>query len=73
VIEVTLPRSAVTGDLARLVLLDTGDVVDGVVVIPALDDPLGSGRGMVAVEPGPAAEAARAAAEGRVAVMIGSL
>jgi hypothetical protein len=72
VIEVSLPRSAVAGDPARLVLLDTGEVVDGVVVIPALDDPLGSGRGMVAVEPEPAAEAARAAAEGRVAVMIGS-
>jgi hypothetical protein len=72
VIEVAVPRSAVAGDPARLVLLDTGEVVDGVVVIPALDVPLGSGRGMVAVGPEPAAEAARAAAEGRVAVMIGS-
>ena len=71
-IEVSLPRAARAGDPARLVLLDSGEAVDGVVVTPALDDPLGSGRGMVAVEPELAAEAARAAAEGRVAVMIGS-
>jgi hypothetical protein len=35
-----------------------------------MDDPLGSGLGVVAVEPDQAADAARAAAEGRVAVMI---
>jgi hypothetical protein len=46
--------------------------VDGVVVTPPLEDPLGSGLGMVAVEPLLAADAARAAAEGRVAVMVAS-
>jgi hypothetical protein len=70
VIEIPLPRSARSGELAKLVLLDGGDVADGVVVTPAIDDPLGSGLGMVAVEPDHAADAARAAAEGRVAVMI---
>lgn len=71
-IEISLPRSAQSGDVARLVLLDGGDVVEGVVVTPASDDPLGSGLGMVAIEPEPAAEVARAAAEGRAAVMIAS-
>jgi hypothetical protein len=72
VIEVSLPRTAAAGDPARLVLLDSTEVADGVVVSPASDDPLGSGRGMVAVEPGLAPDVARAATEGRVAVMIGS-
>ncbi len=72
VIEVSLPRGAQSGDACRLVLLDGGDVVEGVVVTAAVDDPLGSGLGMIAVEPEPAAEVARAAAEGRVAVMIAS-
>jgi hypothetical protein len=72
IIEIGLPRSAQSGDASRLVLLDSGDVVDGVVVTAASDDPLGSGLGMVAVEPAGAVDAARAAAEGRVAVMIAS-
>jgi hypothetical protein len=72
VVEVSLPLGAQRGDACRLVLLDGGDVVEGVVVAAAVDDPLGSGLGMIAVEPEPAAEVARAAAEGRVAVMIAS-
>jgi hypothetical protein len=72
VVEVPLPLGAQRGDVCRLVLLDGGEAVDGVVVAAAVDDPLGSGLGMIAVEPGPAADVARAAAEGRVAVMIAS-
>ena len=70
VIEVPLPREAPIGAAARLVLLDSGEVVEGVVVTAAVDDPLGSGLGLIAVEPERAADAARATAEGRVAVMI---
>ncbi len=70
VIEVRLPLGAMTGDASRLVLLDSGEVVEGVVVKAATDDPLGSGLGMVAVEPEAAADAARAAAEGRIAIML---
>ncbi|HEY7469152.1 MAG TPA: hypothetical protein VIC07_06445 [Acidimicrobiia bacterium] len=72
VIEVHLPAGADAGDASRLVLLDSGETVDGMVVTPPLEDPLGSGLGMVAVEPLLAADAARAAAEGRVAVMVAS-
>ena len=72
VVEMSVPRGAQSGDACRLVLLDAGDVVEGVVVTAAVDDPLGSGLGMIAVEPDPAAEVAAAAAEGRVAVMIAS-
>lgn len=71
-IELSLPRSAQAGDSARLVLLDGNDVIDGVVVTPAGEDPLGSGLGMVAVPPETAGEVARAVAEGRAAVMIAS-
>ena len=71
-IELSLPRSAQAGDSARLVLLDGSDVVDGVVVTPAGEDPLGSGLGTIAVPPDSAGEVARAVAEGRAAVMIAS-
>lgn len=70
VMEVPLPRGARTGDEARLVLLDTGEMVDGRVVGAVDEDPLGSGLGMVAVDPAGAQEAAVAAAEGRIAIMI---
>lgn len=70
IVEIALPRGARGGDQSRIVLLDEGDVVSGVVVAGADDDPLGSSQGMVAVEPEHAAEVARAAAEGRVVVMI---
>lgn len=72
VIEINVPRGASSGDASRLVLLDSGEVIEAVVVAPASEDPLGSGLGMVAVEPDGAVDAARAAAEGRLAVMIAS-
>ena len=71
-IELALPRSARAGDSARLVLLDGTEVIEGVVVTPASEDPLGSGLGMIAVPPDTAGEVARAVAEGRAAVMIAS-
>jgi hypothetical protein len=70
VMEVSLPRGARSGDEARIVLLDSGDVVEGRVVGAVDEDPLGSGLGMVAVDPAGATEAAVAAAEGRIAIMI---
>ncbi len=70
VMEVSLPRGARSGDDARLVLLDSGEVVEGRVVGAVDEDPLGSGLGMVAVDPERAGEAAVAAAEGRIAIMI---
>ncbi len=69
-IELEVPQSADRGDRARLVLLDTGEVVEAVVVAGLDDDPLGRGTGTVAVGPDYAASVAAAAANGRVAVMI---
>jgi hypothetical protein len=69
-VETALPSAARTGAAARLVMLDSGTAAEGVVVSPASDDPMGSGLGMIAVEPDRAAEVARAAKEGRLAVMI---
>jgi hypothetical protein len=71
VMEVALPRSAVSGDRARLVILDTGEVVPGVVVEPVVEDPLGSGLGTVAIAPDGVTDAAIAATGGRLAVLIG--
>ena len=69
-IELEVPQGADRGDPARLVLLDTGEVVEAVVVAGLDDDPLGRGSGAVAVGPEHAASVAAAAANGRVAVMI---
>ena len=69
-VEVALPSTARTGAAARLVMLDSGAAADGIVVSPAIDDPMGSGLGMIAVESEQAADVARAAKDGRLAVMI---
>ena len=69
-LELAIPRGAHNGDAARIVLLDRDEVAEGVVVEESSEDPLGSGMGLVAVEPGQAAEVARAAGEGRAVVMI---
>jgi hypothetical protein len=71
-LEIAIPRGARNGDSARIVLLDSDEVAEGVVVEESSEDPLGSGMGLVAVEPGQAAEVARAAGEGRAVVMIAS-
>ena len=69
-LEMPLPRGAHRGDSAQIVLLDTEVVASGVVVEDPDEDPLGSGLGLVAVEPGLAADVARSAGEGRAVVMI---
>lgn len=71
-VDIALPRSAGPGDRAQIVLLDTGSVVQAVVVTAVSADPLGSGLGSVAVSGEHAAEVAAATANGRVAVMIGT-
>ena len=69
-IEMALPASARPGDAAQVVLLDAGSTVSAIVVARAVDDPLGSGLGTVAVPGEYAADVAAAAVEGRVAIMI---
>jgi hypothetical protein len=72
VVGVTLPVGAQAGDPVRLVLLDTGAEVEGVVAHPGSDDPFAAADGGVAVPPGQTAEVAVAAANARLAVLVGS-
>ena len=72
IVELELPVDARRGQTARVVVLDTGAIVDAVVVASSSDDPFGTGMGSVAVAPANAAEVAAAAANGRTAVMIRS-
>jgi hypothetical protein len=65
-----IPVTASTGDLVRVVMLDTGDTTDGVVVSGPDADPFGSGMGSVALPGDEAAAVAIASREGRVAVMV---
>jgi len=69
-VSVTLPQGADIGDQVRLVLLDTGREVGGVVAHPGSDDPFAAADGGVAIPPESSAEVALAAAEGRLAVLI---
>lgn len=68
-IEIELPDGTSAGTSAQLVLLDSGDVVDAVVVSEPVDDTFGSSLGSVAVAPESAVATAVAAANGEIAVM----
>jgi hypothetical protein len=70
VVGVTLPHGATVGDDVRLVLLDSGLEVSGVVAHPGSDDPFAAADGGVAVPPESSADVAMASAEGRLAVLI---
>lgn len=72
IVELELPSDARRGQTARVVILDSGAVVDAVVVAASADDSFGTRMGSVAVGPADAAEVAAAAANGRAAVMIKS-
>lgn len=70
VVAVTLPDGVRAGDEVRIVLLDGGAEVEGVVAHPGSDDPFAAADGGVAVPPESSAEVALAAANGRLAVLI---
>lgn len=70
VIGVALPDGAEVGDDVRLVLLDSGSEVPGVVAHPGSDDPFAAADGGVAVPPGSSSDVAMAAANGRLALLI---
>lgn len=70
VVAVTLPDSARVGDQVKLVLLDAGTEVEGVVAHPGSDDPFAAADGGVAVPADVSAEVALAAAGARLAVLI---
>ena len=69
-LEMPLPLGSRPGDTALIVLLDSDQVADAVVIEDPDDDPLGAGTGLVAVEGGKAPDVARAAGEGRAVVMV---
>lgn len=70
VVGVTLPDGADVGDDVKLVLLETGDEVPGVVAHAGSDDPFAAADGGVAVPPKNSSDVALAAANGRLAVLI---
>jgi hypothetical protein len=69
-VSLELPPAAASGDRVRLVILDTGQVVEGRVVTGPGLDPLQTGLGAVAMPGEEAPVVAAAAMEGRVAVMV---
>jgi hypothetical protein len=70
VVGITLPDGAEVGDEVRLVLLDSGLEVSGVVAHPGSDDPFAAADGGVAVPSESSADVAVASAGGRLAVLI---
>lgn len=72
VVEVEVPSHADKGDEVKIVLLDSGEVIDGVLAATPEDDPFGVGTGGIAVAPEQASHVAVAAAEGRIAVIVSS-
>lgn len=70
IVSTEVPASAVVGDQVRLVLLESGMTVQGVVTAASVDDTFGSLSGGVAVPGDAAAEVATAAANGRLAVLV---
>lgn len=72
IVGVTLPDGADIGEDVRLVLLDSGHEVPGVVAHPGSDDPFAAADGGVAVPSDRSSDVAVAAANGRLAVLISS-
>lgn len=72
IVAVELPPQVAIGNDVKIVLLDTGETVDGVIASQASEDTFGVVTGGVAVPSGPAGEVAAAAAQGRVSVLVSS-
>lgn len=73
VVAAEMPRGAAFGEQVRIVLVDTGQVVEGIVAGAAENDPFGGTTGGSVAVPGEhAAAVAAAAAIGQIAVLISS-
>lgn len=70
IVAVALPDGAEVGDDVRLVIVDTGEQVPGVVAHGGSDDPFGAADAGVAVPPDRSAEVAMASFNGRLAVLV---
>ena len=65
-----LPAGAHAGDPVRVVLLDTGEQVEGFAATLGSQDPFGAAEGSIAVPPEWSSQVAVAAAAGRIAVLV---
>lgn len=70
VVTIDVPAQASVGDPVRVVLLDEGRSVDGVVSAIGSSDGFTTSTGGVAIPPEAAPEVAMAAVEGRVAILV---
>ncbi|MCI0678200.1 MAG: SAF domain-containing protein [Actinobacteria bacterium] len=69
-VSIELPVAARAGDTVRIVMLDTRQVFEGIVVSSGDSDTLNAGLGAVALPGDDAALVAPASQEGRVAVLV---
>lgn len=69
-LEMDVPAGADAGDEVQVVLVDTGSVVPGRVLVAGGTDPLTTRTGSIAIPPEHAAATAVAASAGRVVVML---
>lgn len=70
VVSADVPRGAIVGDNVRIVILTSGEIVEGFVASAAEDDPFGSTSGGVAVQASVASQVAVAATNGQIAVLV---
>lgn len=70
IVSADVPFGSVRGERARVVLLDTGQVVEAVIAAETTDDPFAATLGAVAVPSSSASDVAIAVATGRAAVLI---
>ena len=70
IVAVELPPQVATGETVRMVLLDTGETIDGVVASQSSEDTFGVVTGGVAVPPEASGLVAAAVASGRAAVLV---
>ena len=70
VVSAEAPVGAHSGDTVTVILLDAGEAVTGVIVTTSIDDGSSISGGAIAIEPTSAISVARAAAEGRIAVLV---
>jgi hypothetical protein len=70
IVAADIPPNVRPGDRVRVVLLNSGEMVDGVVTSGFTDDPFSNASGAIAVESSRASEVAVAAADGSIAVLV---
>lgn len=70
IVAMDVPQQAAVGDQVKVVLLDGGELIDGVVTSSGFSDGLEFAMGGVAVAPESAPRVAAAAIDGRVSVLL---